>query len=307
MLAERATVKYGKAGDIVLSVVIVHYNTLELSRGCLLSLKRFVSQPCEVFLVDNASTDGSGETLAQEFPWMELIRLEAPSGFGAANNRAAARARGRYLLFLNSDTELLDNCLEDLLAFMEAHGECVMCTPRLERRDGSLDHSCRRSFPSPEVALFKMLGLNRLFPGHKRFARYDLRFLDERACYEVEAISGAFMLTRRTALEHPAAPFDEDYFFYGEDLDFCFREKQRGGAIWYLGTSTVKHYKGGSTNKREAWVIKQFHLTMRTFYDKHYRRQYAFPVTWFVYLGIYLRLVYSLLRNVFLPAKVKEA
>ena len=101
-------------------------------------------------------------------------------------------------------------------------------------------------------------------------------------------------------------PFDEDYFFYGEDSwTSVFARKQRGGAVWYLGCYTVKHYKGGSTNKRDTWVIRQFHLTMRTFYDKHYRQSYPLPVSWFVYAGIYLRLAFSLLRNAMLPEKAK--
>ena len=196
MLNESRIVTGEVPGGVLLSIVIVHHNTLELTRACLQSLQNFVTMPAEVFLVDNASTDGSGLSLAGEFPWLDFLRLlKPPTDFGAANNAAAARASGRYLLFLNSDTELLDDCMTSLVEFMEQTPTCTICTPRLERGDGTLDHSCRRSFPTPGVAFYKMLGLNKLFPGNTRFARYDLRYLDERACYEVEAISGAFMLT----------------------------------------------------------------------------------------------------------------
>ncbi len=282
-----------------LSVVIVHFNTEDLTRACIRSvLHECNGIPLELFLVDNGSTDGSGERLAAEFPGLELIRCEEGIGYGAANNLAARRARGRFLLFLNSDTEIHEGALLRMLDFMEQRPGCTLAGCRLLKADGSLDRACRRSFPTPSVSFYKLLGLNRIFPGSRRFARYDLRFMPVDGRYQVDSLVGAFLLFRRHQERNPGG-FDEDYFFYGEDIDLCYRAKQAGGEVWYLGDITSLHRKGGTTNKRAPWVIFHFHRSMRIFYDKHYRSRYPLPVTVLVYAGIYLRMVVMQVLNVF--------
>jgi len=282
----------------LLSIVIVHYNTLELTRACLESIARECAHlPHEIFLVDNGSSDASGLALARDFPALTLLRLEQGIGYGAANNLAARRSKGRYLLFLNSDTVVQNNALGQVAAFLDEHPRAVLAGCRLLKSDGSLDSACRRSFPTPTNAMWKMLGLNRRFPNSRLFAAYDLRYLPADGRYEVDSLVGAFMMGRRDAL--PSAPFDEDYFFYGEDIDLCYTVKQRGGQVWYLGDVVMLHRKGGTTNKREPWVIRHFHASMAVFYDKHYRTRYPWLLSLAVHVGIRLRLVAFLLANAF--------
>lgn len=276
--------------DPTLSIVIVHYNTLELTRACLASIERERRDlTVEVFLVDNGSTDGSGERVAAEHPELHFLRYEKGLGFGAANNRAAERARGRQLLFLNSDTEIQQDALRRMVAFLDERPAAVLAGCRLLKADGRLDRACRRSFPTPLVSLWKLLGLNALFPKSTRFAAYDLRYLPEDGVYPVDSLVGAFMVGKRERL--PAGPFDEDFFFYGEDIDLCYRVRRLGGEVWYVGDTVSLHRKGGTTNQRAPWVIYHFHHSMRVFYDKHYRANYGILTTALVYTGIQVRMV----------------
>lgn len=280
----------------LLSIIIVHYNTLELSRACLQSLRsQCAAISHEVFLVDNGSTDESSALLESEFPEITLLRFERGIGFGAANNRAAERSRGRYMLILNSDTEIQNDAVSRVMQFMEENPAAALAGCRLMKPDGSMDRACRRSFPTPQVSLWKLLGFNRLFPNSRRFAAYDLRYLPVDGRYQVDSLVGAFLMGRRSVLG--PRPFDEEYFFYGEDIDLCYRVKEAGHEVWYLGDITMLHRKGGTTNKREPWVIYHFHDSMRIFYWKHYKGRYALPVSMLVYTGIYLRMGLMMLMN----------
>jgi GT2 family glycosyltransferase len=283
-----------------ISIIVVHYNTESLTRACLASLPREArDMPIEVFLVDNGSSDGSGLRLAAEHPWVHFLRLERGIGFGAANNLAATRSRGRLLLFLNSDTEAQNDCLRRVADFIEGNPRVALAGCRLVKGDGSLDSACRRSFPTPGVSLWKLLGLNARFPNNRVFAAYDLRYMPRDLRYQVDSLVGAFLMARRESL--PAGPFDEDYFFYGEDIDLCYTVKERGWEVWYLGDIFMLHHKGGTTNKRAPWVIFHFHDSMRIFYNKHYRRRYSRLVTCLVFAGIYLRMAVMLVLNLFKP------
>jgi GT2 family glycosyltransferase len=284
---------------IKLSIIVVHFNTEGLSRACLNSIYEHGSDlEIEIFLVDNGSTDNSVQNLKPEFPNVKFIRLEKGIGFGAANNVAVRQSVGEFILFLNSDTEIKNDALKRVCDFMDGNFRCDLVGCRLIKTDGSLDRACRRSFPTPLVSLYKMLGLNSLFPNNKRFAAYDLRYLPETECYQVDSLVGAFLLARKKSLNSNFA-FDEDYFFYGEDIDLCYNIKQNGGEVWYLGDITVLHRKGGTTNQRASWVIYHFHKSMLIFYRKHYKSTYSWFVGALVYAGVYLRLWMVLLLNRF--------
>ncbi len=271
------------------SIVIVHYNTLELTRACLRSIERDAADlAVETWLVDNGSDDGSGFTLAKEFPWIRHERSDARLGFAAANNLAARKAGGEFLLFLNSDTELRNRVLQQHCVFMDEHPQCALSGCRLLRQDGSLDRACRRSFPTPLVSLYKVLGLNALFPKVKHFSRYDLSYLPENERYPIDCGVGAFLFCRREVVL-PLGPFDEDYFFYGEDIDLCYKVREAGHDIWYLGDIDILHHKRGTSLRNGSWVIHHFHRSMWIFYRKHYRHRYPFFVNWMVYAGIGLR------------------
>ena len=312
-----------------LGIVIVNYNVRDLLRDCLASV--FDSQgglSFEVCVVDNGSDDGSADMVAAEFPQVRIVRTEN-RGYAAGNNlglrefgfvdggeaaagppEQMAEARGigpsqpRYALLLNPDTVLPPSALADMLAFMKKRAQAGVAGPRLVREDGSLDRACRRSFPTPEVACYRMLGLSRLFPRSERFGRYNLTYLPPDVTSQVDSVVGAFMLIRGEALNRVGL-LDERFFMYAEDLDLCYRIKQQGWQIWYNAAVTVLHYKGQSSRQRSTFANVKFYETMRLFHDKHFKRQTSFVVNWLIYVGIALLGGWAVLRDRLRPAEMR--
>ncbi len=284
-----------------LGIVIVNYRTCDLLQKCLQSIYEsrgdFSFQVC---VVDNCSQDGSCAMVGAEFPQVRLVESEVNGGYAYANNlglRAFDFAQAsdeklpestpRYALLLNPDTLLPPSALQEMLNFMEAHPEAGVAGPRLVLADGSLDLACRRSFPSPEVSFYRMVGLSRLFPRSRRFGRYNLTYLDPDEMAEVDSVVGAFMLVRAEALKQVGL-LDESFFMYGEDLDWAYRIKKAGWKVYYNPQVTVLHYKrAASRHSRKADY--EFYRAMRIFYRKHYAATTPFWLHWLVLGGIALR------------------
>ncbi|MBN1401189.1 MAG: glycosyltransferase family 2 protein, partial [Anaerolineae bacterium] len=208
-----------------LAIVIVNYNTREDLRRCLLSLRAGRGDlGTQVVVVDNCSRDGSAEMVRTEFPDVKLIPTDHNGGYAYANNiglravgfdaDAPPEALPRYVLLLNPDTVLPPDALSAVVAFMDANPDVGVLGPKLVRADGSLDRACRRSFPTPAVSFYHLAGLSKLFPTSRRFARYNLTYLDEDQQADVDSVVGAFMLMRAQALEC-AGLLDEVFFMYG--------------------------------------------------------------------------------------------
>ena len=291
-----------------LGVVIVNYNVRDLLRDCLASVYDSRGDfTFEVCVVDNGSTDGSADMVAAEWPQVRLIRTDN-RGYAAGNN-LGLRAFGfpdhgqaRHALLLNPDTVLPPSALADMLAFMDVHPQAAVAGPRLVREDGSLDKACRRSFPTPDVAFYRLFGLSRLFPRSRRFGRYNLTYLSPDLTTEVDSVVGAFMLIRGQALAEVGL-LDERYFMYAEDLDLCYRLKQRAWQVWYNAGVTVLHYKGRSSQQRSALSNVHFYRTMRLFHDKHLKDKTFFLFNWLIYAAIGLLGGWALLRNRLRPAE----
>ena len=299
-----------------LGIVIVNYNVRDLLRDCLASVYDSRGDfSFDLCVVDNASHDGSAGMVADEFPQVRLIRAEN-HGYAASNNlglqefgfgedgtelgaagaSASESARPRFALLLNPDTILPPSALADMLQFMEEHPQAGVAGPRLVRADGSLDWACRRSFPTPEVAAYRFSGLGRLFPNSPRFGRYNLTYLSPDLTTEVDSVVGAFMLIRGQALAEVGL-LDEQFFMYAEDLDLCYRIKQRGWQVWYNSGVTILHYKGQSSRQRSKFANSKFYETMRLFHDKHFKEQSPFMVNWLIYAGVGLLGGWALLRD----------
>lgn len=291
-----------------LSIVIVSYSVRDLLRICLRSI--YASRGAfsyDVFVVDNCSHDGSTAMVQSEFPQVRLIESPVNGGYAHGNNLALRTiATGaelpRYVLLLNPDTHLPEDALAGMLEFLDCHLEAGAAGPRLVRADGSLDLACRRSFPSPEVALYRMLFLSKLFPDNPRFARYNLTSHDTAEVMEVDSVVGAFMLVRGEVLRRIGL-LDESFFMYGEDLDWAFRIKGAGWKVLYNGAITVLHHKGESSKQRSARSTLAFYHAMLVFYRKHYARTTRFPLNLLVVLGIYLR--GALVLTALAPAKAR--
>lgn len=227
---------------------------------------------------------------------------ESPVGGRQTRSRDSAPA---YILLLNPDTVLPPNALRTMLDFMDAHPEVGVVGPKLVRPDGSLDLACRRSFPSPKVSLCRMLGLSRRFPKSRRLARYNLTFLDPDTMTEVDSVVGAFMLVRRKAIAD-AGLLDEEFFMYGEDLDWAFRIKQKGWKVMYNPAVTVVHHKGASSRQRSYRATVEFYRAMLIFYRKHYAKHTFFVVGWLIVGAIYAKGLMAYLRNLLRPEEFKR-
>ncbi|MBU0704234.1 MAG: glycosyltransferase family 2 protein [Chloroflexi bacterium] len=258
-----------------LGIVIVSYNTRDLLRTCLRSV--YASEgdlTYQVCVVDNASPDGSAEMVAAEFPQAGLIANVENVGYPSANNQGLeafgfpTSQTHRFALLLNADTELPPDALVRMLDFMAERPDTGIVGPKLVLPDGSLDLACRRSFPTPEISLYRMVGLSRLFPRSRRFGRYNLTYLDPGQITEVDSVVGAFMLVRAEAIAQ-AGLMDEQFFMYGEDLDWAFRIKTAGWRVYYNPAVTVLHVKrAASRHSPRAHV--EFYRAMDIFYRKHY-------------------------------------
>ena len=272
-----------------LSVVIVNTQTRDLVLTCLRHLMPELGDlDHEVFVVDNASTDGSVEAIRREFPAAKVIANRENRGFARANNQALRLAGGDQILLLNPDTEIQPGALAILRRALRTLPDAVVVGPRVLRPDGRLDLACRRSFPSPGVALARLTGLSRLFPRARWVARYNLTYTDPNQPAEIDCGTGAALLFDGKAFQ-AVGYFDEDFFMYGDDLDVCFRLKAKGGRVYYVPDALVIHLKGGTTRQRPRPMLREFHRSMWLFYRKHYAHGWGLALAPAVWAGIRLR------------------
>ncbi|PKL83342.1 MAG: glycosyl transferase [Ignavibacteriae bacterium HGW-Ignavibacteriae-3] len=252
-----------------LSIIIVNYNVKEFLLNLLdsvLAASKNIS--IEIIVVDNASDDGSIEILKDKFPGVKLIANKVNVGFGSANNQAMKIAVGKYFLLINPDTIVREDTFEKMIGFFENTPEAGIAGCRVLNPDGSLQLACRRSFPGPWTSFTKVTGLSRLFPKSRILARYNLTYLDENKTYEVDAVSGAFLMLRREVFEKIGG-FDEQFFMYGEDLDLCYRAQKSDFNIYYVHSTEIIHYKGESTKRSSIDETQVFYHAMHLFVRKH--------------------------------------
>ncbi len=277
------------------SIIVVSYNTCELTLRALRSIEQSQTDfRVETIVVDNHSNDASVSTIQAQFPQVGLIRNAANLGFAKANNLGIRQAGGRYILLLNSDTVLQKDTLDVMLRFMDGHPRVGASGCKVVLPDGSLDKSCRRGFPTPSAAFYYAFGFSRLFPNRPRFNQYQLGHLDPDREYPVDCLVGAFMLVRREAVEQ-AGLLDEDFFMYGEDIDWCYRIKQAGWEIYYYPRTSIVHHKGASSRSMPLRIIYEFHRAMILFHRKHYRQKYTWFTNTLVYLGVGIKFIGSVI------------
>jgi N-acetylglucosaminyl-diphospho-decaprenol L-rhamnosyltransferase len=300
-------IRYSTTSQMLdLAIIIVNFNTRDYLRNCLTSIYNSRGDfAFEVCVVDNASSDGSVDMVRGEFSQVRLVESPVNGGFSYANNlglkaygfcdtgsshsssTSSSPRAPRYALLLNPDTVLPPEGLAMVLEFMEEHLDAGVAGPKLVLEDGSLDLACRRSFPTPQVAVYRMAGLSKLFPRHPRFGRYNLTYLDPDQVAEVDSVVGAFMLVRREAIQEVGL-LDEDFFMYGEDLDWAYRITQAGWKVYYNPAVTVLHVKrAASRHSRRA--AREFYRAMRIFYYKHYASSTPLWLHYLVLTGINLR------------------
>lgn len=257
-----------------MSVIIVSYNAEHFLRQCLESLYETVRGIAfETIVVDNCSSDGGIAMVKRDFPQVRVLENSTNMGFARGNNRGIALAQGEHVLLLNSDTRAIGGALGKLVDFLDTHPDVAVVAPRLVYPDLT-DQCVARSFPTPANALFGRKSLlTRLFPAN----RYSQRYLTSRRHtsdepFEVDWVSGACLMARKDVLD-AAGRLDEAFFMYWEDLDLCYRVKQRGGRIVCVPEARVVHYEGKSSEGAVSGrCIIEFHKGVYRYYRKHHVR-----------------------------------
>lgn len=290
---------------IDLSIIIVNFNAKKYLSKCLDSVLESNLKNIEIIVVDNASKDGSVNDLKKYMEKsgakIKLIDNKKNMGFSAANNQGIKKAIGRYVLFLNPDTNVYPSTLKYMVNFMDKNKNVGAATCKVVLPNGQIDDSSHRGFPTPWNSFCYFLGLSKIFPNSKIFSGYTLGFLNLSSTHEIDALAGAFMITRREAGEK-LGWWDEDYFFYGEDIDFCYRLKESGWKIYYIPRVSILHYKGVSSGiknhsmhlshadletKRAATTAR--YDAMKIFYKKHYMSKYPRFLTLLILKGINIK------------------
>ena len=283
-----------------LSIIILNFNTKEYLDRLLLSLEtnHNLESNWEVIVVDNGSTDGSQALVRSRGSKYKLVEIGQNFGFAKANNIGVRVAKGKFLLFLNSDTLVERGSLPKLFSYITQTGQYCGGTPFLSLPNDKIDPACHRGFPTPWNAFCYFSGLEKILGKIKLFGGYHQKWKDFNKPHPIDCISGAcFFIDRNIFLA--SGGWDESYFMYGEDVDLCYQLKQKGHQLVYYPKAKVIHYKRKSGREKKSYTndeqtietVRQktkehFYYTMKTFYDKNYRNKYPRVLYWLILWGI---------------------
>lgn len=282
-----------------LSIIIVNYNVKYFLQQCLASVQKAIQGiDAEVWVVDNASKDGSVEWLQSYGHQLKLVLNTENTGFSRANNQAIAQAKGQYILLLNPDTVVAEDTFARCIAFMDSHPGAGALGVHMVDGKGVFLPESKRGLPTPAVAFYKTFGIAGIFPKSKTFGRYHLGYLPEKETNEVEILSGAFMFMRKEALDKTGL-LDETFFMYGEDIDLSYRIIKAGYKNYYFADTTIIHYKGESTKKGSVNYVKVFYNAMIIFAKKHYGSSQSGLFSLLINMAIVFRGLLTLVGGMF--------
>ncbi|MEM9547120.1 MAG: glycosyltransferase [Bacteroidota bacterium] len=288
---------------IDISIIIVNYNVRHFLKRCIESIyhSKIDDLNVEVFVVDNASIDGSNEMIRTHFENVHLIANEKNVGFAVANNQAIRKAGGKHILILNPDTVLQEDTLEVCYSHMEENPKVGALGVKMIDGAGAFLPESKRDLPTVWNSIAKLSGLAALFPTTKLFNGYALGHLDENKNHSIQVLCGAFMYVRKSVIDE-VGMFDERFFMYGEDIDWSRRIIEGGNEIHYLAETTIIHYKGESTKKASLSYVKTFYNAMGLYVEKHYAGSRGKWFARFLKLGISLRAGISGLKRLLTQA-----
>lgn len=262
-----------------LTIVIVNFNTPFLVQNLVKSILDTVKEiEYEIVVVDNSDIESLRFSFVNEK--VRTINLFENRGFANANNIGAKNALGKNLLFLNSDSIVYENSINSAYSYFSKLERVGALGIRQLLLNGKLDGGCKRGFPTPMSSLYYFLGLGKKFKNSKVFGAYQQTFVNEFDVAEVDCVSGAFMLMKKSVF-NSVGGFDEEFFLYGEDVDLCYRLKKNGYRNIYFGRVFFTHLKNRSGAHSLA-VLRHFYKSMEIFYDKHYKEKYGFVTKFFV-------------------------
>ena len=271
-----------------LSIAIVNWNTSALLAACLRSIPS--RDQYEIIVVDNASDDFDEAAFRAEFPSVTLIRNADNTGYAHGNNQALRAATGDFILLLNPDTEVTENAIEALVAFMETHKRAAAAGAKLVRPDGAIDRSVR-GFPYPGPIAWEFLGLSRLFRRNPRFGAYRMTCFTYDRVAEVDQPMGSALMLNKTAVRD-VGEMDEAFPIFFNEVDWLYRAKQKGWEVYFVPYATVIHHGAGSTKQvRRRRMVRESHESLLRFYAKHFRGRVFAPVYYFTVACIRLSML----------------
>ena len=274
---------------MLLSVIIVNFNVKYFLEQCLCSvIKAIKNIEGEIIVIDNNSTDGSRDFFLNKFGEVNFIWNHENEGFAKANNKALKEALGDYILFLNPDTIVPEDCFQKCISFIKSKNDSIALGSKMIDGSGKFLKESKRAFPSPMTSLYKLSGLSRLFPKSKIFSKYHLGYLDKNATHEVDVLAGAFMMMPKKITDSVGS-FDESFFMYGEDIDLSYRIQKAGFRNYYFAENTIIHFKGESTKKGSINYVRMFYKAMSVFVQKHYGGSKAGLFNFLIQSAIYIR------------------
>ena len=291
--------------EVSFSIIIVNYNVKYFLEQCLESVlvsdkefrKVYPHFNNEVFVVDNDSKDDSVEMVSVKYPEVKLIANKVNVGFSKANNQAIRLAEGKYVLLLNPDTLIGNNCLIDCFDFMQSHPDAGGVGVKMIDGKGIFLPESKRGLPTPFVSFSKIVGLSKIFPKSKIFGNYHLGYLNKDHNHEIEVLAGAFMLMPKSVLDKVGL-LDEQFFMYGEDIDLSYRIILGGYKNYYLADVPIIHYKGESTKKGSLNYVKVFYQAMVIFAEKHFTKGDKSLYAKVIKYSVFLRAIMSIFKRI---------
>lgn len=252
----------------ILSIIIVSYNVKNILNDCINSLyKSLKGFQFEIIVIENASTDNSGEMLYKHHPTINTIVNAKNIGFGAANNQGLAEAKGDFILLLNPDTIVFPDTIAKTLKFCQEHPEVGIVGCKILNPDKTLQPSCNH-FPNLLDYVWETFFFYRLFPRNKLIGRFHMSYFDHDEITEVDCVKGAYMMIKKQVIDDIQG-FDEDFFIYSEEMDLCYRAKQKGWKIFFYPGAEIIHYGGQSTFPESEAMFIEFHKGRYKFFRKH--------------------------------------
>lgn len=290
---------------MLISVVIVNYNVKHFLEQCLYSVEAAMKGiEGEIIVIDNDSSDKSIDYLKPMFPRVQFRANEENLGFAKACNQGLAISKGKFILFLNPDTIIPEDCLQRCIGFLEQHPETGALGCRMLDGAGKFLRESKRAFPSPMTSLYKLFGFSKLFPRSGIFSKYHLGHLPADRDNEVDVLAGAFFMTTKEVLSRVGS-FDETFFMYGEDVDLSYRIQKAGYKNYYFAGVSILHFKGESTRKGSMNYVRMFYQAMSIFVRKHYGGSRAGIFNTLIHFAIWIRAAFTamgqFIRKIGLP------
>jgi len=277
-----------------ISFCIVNLNAKKYLNNCLRTIgKSTNSDAIEIIVVDNNSRDNSVKLIQSNYPNVHIIINSRNQGYTKAINQALIMSNGRYKVVLNPDTELNPGSIDIMIDHLESDKAIGIIGPKVNNSDGSFQKSCRRGIARPIAVFSYFLGLSERYPSNKKFTGYHLNHLDKNEICEVSGVSGSCMLIRKSLIDD-IGYFDERYFAYQEDSDYCLMAIKNGWKIFYNPNSIVKHHGGmGGAHSLPSKAIFEWHRSYVRYYSKHFSREYSSLFNLFYYIVMFGKLIFT--------------